>query len=119
MHRAWAAGLLAGFVSLSWGQDDAVVITAPRFPEDSRRLPASVTVLTEADLARSAARTLPELLGAEVGLAMRDLYGNNAAITALDMRGFGATAAQNTARRAGRRTMASLMWVTTASTHLR
>lgn len=96
MHRAWAAGLLAGFVSLSWGQDDAVVITAPRFPEDSRRLPASVTVLTEADLARSTARTLPELLGAEVGLAMRDLYGNNAAITAIDMRGYGATAAQNT-----------------------
>jgi iron complex outermembrane receptor protein len=91
------AGLLAGiFVSASFAQDDAVVITAPRFPEDARRLPASVSVLTQEDIQRSAARTLPELLQSEVGFTMKDLFGNNAATTSIDLRGFGVTGAQNT-----------------------
>src|SRR5215216_4560189 len=92
-----AAGFLAGAViTLASAQDDAVVITAPRFPEDVRRLPASVTVITQEDIARTAARTIPELLSAEVGIAMNDLYGNNAAVTSIDMRGFGVTGPQNT-----------------------
>ncbi len=91
------AGFLAGvFVSASFAQDDAVVITAPRFPEEVRRLPASVTVITESDIARSAARTLPELLQSEVGFTMKDLFGNNAAATSIDLRGFGVTGPQNT-----------------------
>ena len=76
--------------------EDAVVVTAPRFPEDVRRLPASVTVLSAADIAQSSARTLPELLGEQVGINMRDLYGNNAAAAGVDLRGYGATGAQNT-----------------------
>src|SRR5690606_12394155 len=48
------------------------------------------------DIARSAARTLPELLGTRAGIVSRDLYGNTAALATVDMRGFGATAAQNT-----------------------
>ena len=75
---------------------EAVVITAPRFPEMIRRLPASVTVITEEDIKQSAARTLPELLSSEVGMTMKDFYGNNAAYTSIDLRGFGATASQNT-----------------------
>lgn len=96
MLRAFAGLACAGFLSCSLAQDDAVLITAPRFPEEVRQLPASVTLITQADLARSAARTLPEVLSGEVGLSMRDLYGNNAAVTAVDMRGYGATASQNT-----------------------
>ena len=96
MLRAFAGLLFTCLLPAAFAQDDAVIITAPRFPEEVRQLPASVTVLTEADIARSAARTLPELLGAEVGLTMKDLYGNNAAITSVDMRGYGSTAAQNT-----------------------
>lgn len=76
--------------------DDAVVITAPRFPEDVRRLPASVTVLDAAAIGKSAARTLPELLAEQAGLVMQDLFGNNAASSAIDLRGFGATGTQNT-----------------------
>ncbi len=76
--------------------EDAVVVTAPRFPEEVRRLPASVTVLGAADIAQSSARTLPELLGEQVGINMRDLYGNNAAAAGVDLRGYGATGAQNT-----------------------
>jgi iron complex outermembrane receptor protein len=73
-----------------------VVITAPRFPEEIRRLPASVTVITEEDIKQSAARTLPELLSSEVGITMKDFYGNNAAYTSIDLRGFGVTGPQNT-----------------------
>lgn len=92
------AGFLAGTVFLSscLAQEDSVVITAPRFPEEVRRLPASVTVITESDIARSAARTLPELLTSEVGFTMKDFYGNNAAYTSIDLRGFGITGPQNT-----------------------
>jgi iron complex outermembrane recepter protein len=93
-----ASGLLAGlcFSMCCFAQDDAVVVTATRFPEDVRRLPASTTVLTAEDIARSAARTLPELLSEQVGFTMKDLYGNNAASTSIDLRGFGATGPQNT-----------------------
>jgi iron complex outermembrane receptor protein len=95
--RSTIAGFLAGvFVTAVFAQDDAVVITAPRFPEEVRRLPASVSVITQGDIARSAARTLPELLEAEVGFTRKDLFGNNAANTSIDLRGFGATGPQNT-----------------------
>src|SRR5712691_627663 len=94
-------GFLAGcfiscFISVSSAQEDAVVITAPRFPEDVRRLPASVTVITAEDISKSAARTIPELLNEQVGFTMKDLFGNNASNTSIDLRGFGATGPQNT-----------------------
>ena len=90
------AWLFLLFCSQALSQDDAVVITAPRFPEDVRRLPASVTVITQEDIARSAARTLPELLTEQVGFTAKDFYGNNAAVTSVDLRGYGITGAQNT-----------------------
>jgi iron complex outermembrane receptor protein len=91
------SGLLLGLAaSISFAQADGVLVEATRFPEDVRRLPASTSVITAEDIARSPARTLPELLSGEAGLAMRDLYGNNAAVTGIDLRGFGATGSQNT-----------------------
>lgn len=96
MLRISAGLLLAIFGCIAFGQEDAVIITAPRFPEEVRQLPASVTVINEGELARSTARTLPELLSAEVGLTMKDFYGNNAATTSIDMRGYGITGPQNT-----------------------
>ena len=80
--------------STCFAQD--VFITAPRFPEEIRRMPASITVITREDIERSAARTLTELISGEVGFTAKDLYGNNAAYTSLDLRGFGASGAQNT-----------------------
>ena len=47
--------------------EDSVVVTATRFPEDVRRLPASATVITAEDIQKSAARTIPELLQEQVG----------------------------------------------------
>src|SRR5262245_62263533 len=97
------SGLFAGLLSLStslfsvcFAQDDAVIVTATRFQEDVRRLPASTTVLTADDIARSPARTLPELLSEQAGFTMRDFFGNNAAQAQIDLRGFGVTGPQNT-----------------------
>src|SRR3712207_508915 len=94
--RLAVLAVLILFIGNTLGQDDAVLIEAPRFREDVRRLPASVTVIESGDIVRSPARTLPELLSGEVGFTVKDLYGNNAAVTALDLRGFGATGPQNT-----------------------
>ena len=95
--RSALLGLAAATAfSTAFGQDDSVVITAPRFPEEVRKLPASVTVITREDIDRSAARTIPELLANEVGITMKDFYGNNASGTSIDLRGFGVTGDQNT-----------------------
>jgi iron complex outermembrane recepter protein len=94
--RFTALAMLAAFAMPAHAQSDTGVINATRFPEDARRLPASVTVLSAEDIQKSAARTLPELLSEQVGVTTKDFYGNNAASTAADLRGFGATATQNT-----------------------
>jgi len=97
MLRFAVLAVLAALAPASLAQSgDAVIISAPRFPEDPRRLPASVTVLQAADIEASAARTLPELLAEQAGLTMQDFYGNNAALTSVDLRGFGVTGTQNT-----------------------
>ncbi len=72
------------------------MVNATRFPEDARRLPASTTVLTAEDIQKSAARTLPELLQEQVGITMKDFFGNNASSTSVDLRGYGVTGGQNT-----------------------
>lgn len=94
--RLAAFALLAACALPALAQTDAVVINATRFPEDPARLPASVTVITAEDIQKSAARTLPELLQEQAGVTMKDFYGNNAAATSVDLRGFGATGTQNT-----------------------
>jgi iron complex outermembrane receptor protein len=97
MRTKYLAAFLAALACSAAAQtDDSVVVDALRFPEDVRRLPASVTVIGQDEIARSAARTLPELLQQQVGITMKDFYGNNAAATAVDLRGFGITGAQNT-----------------------
>jgi iron complex outermembrane receptor protein len=77
-------------------QDEALTVTATRFPDDARKLPASVTVLSSEDISKSAARTVPDLLSEQVGITLKDFYGNNATLTSIDMRGFGVTGSQNT-----------------------
>ena len=102
MYRLLAGLPCAALVSLCLVQEglaqepDGIVVTATRFPEDARRLPASTTVITSEEISRSAARTLPELLSEQVGITMKDFYGNNAAVTSVDLRGYGVTGPQNT-----------------------
>ena len=72
------------------------VVTATRFSEAVADRPVNVTVITAEQISGSPATTLPELLAREAGLFARDLYGNGGANATVDMRGFGATAGQNT-----------------------
>lgn len=75
---------------------DEVVVTASRFRDDVRQQPITVSIISRDAIRQSAARTLPELLAEQAGIGMRDLFGNNAASSAVDIRGFGAAAVQNT-----------------------
>lgn len=75
---------------------EEVVVTATRFNDKATDKPINVTVITREDIRRSSARTLPELLSEQPGIAMRDFFGNNAASATVDMRGSGAAAGQNT-----------------------
>jgi len=73
-----------------------IIVSATRFTDSIDRLPVNASVISSEEIARSTARTLPELLGSRAGIAMRDLYGNDGALSTIDMRGFGAAAGQNT-----------------------
>jgi len=94
---------------------EPVVVTATRFPERINDTPVNVTVITAEDIRSSAARTVPELLAEQPGIALHDLFGNNAASAAVDLRGFGATGGQNTlilidGRRAGDIDLSGVQW---------
>lgn len=72
-----------------------VVVSATRFADNVDRLPINASVIDAQEIARSTARTVPELVGMKAGILMRDLYGNDAALSSIDMRGFGASSGQN------------------------
>ena len=73
-----------------------VIVTATRFAEPATAAAPGVTVITAEDIRNSAAKTVPDLLAQQAGINVRDLYGNNAAGTSVDLRGFGSAGAQNT-----------------------
>ncbi len=75
---------------------EPVIVTATRFVDRYLDKPVNVTVITAEDIRNSTARTVPDLLSEQAGIASHDLFGNNAASTAVDLRGFGSTGAQNT-----------------------
>jgi iron complex outermembrane recepter protein len=71
-----------------------VIVTATRFSEPGERFPIGVQVLTEEDIKRSTATTVPELLRTLSGIRTRDLSGSPN--LQVDMRGFGIFGDQNT-----------------------
>jgi len=75
---------------------EPVIVTATRFEDRYLDKPVNVTVITAEDIRNSAARTVPDLLSEQAGIASHDFFGNNAATTAVDLRGFGITGTQNT-----------------------
>lgn len=89
------SGLLAGlWLSLAAAQNDAVVITATRFPDTRRDLPVGVTVITADDIRKSASTNLGDILAQFGLLQIRDLAGTQN--PQIDLRGFGITGDQNT-----------------------
>lgn len=75
---------------------DEVVVTATRFRDSYIDKPVNMTVITAEDIRHSTARTVPDLLSEQAGIAIHDFFGNNAATTTVDLRGFGITGTQNT-----------------------
>jgi iron complex outermembrane receptor protein len=78
----------------AFAQEDAVVVTATRFPEKQLEHPVGVTVITREQIASSAAATLPDLLSRYAGINTRNNSGSPD--VAIDMRGFGVSGDQNT-----------------------
>ena len=94
MLQAVAGVLAALFLSQALAQDDAVVVTATRFPDAKRDLPVGVTLINADDIRKSASSNLPEIL-AQFGLVnIRDSTGSPN--SQVDLRGFGITGDQNT-----------------------
>lgn len=75
---------------------ETIVVTPTRFPQALSGQTASTTVITRQDIENSPQATLPDILAQQAGIGMRDLYGNNATDSTVDLRGFGAAAGQNT-----------------------
>ena len=78
----------------AFAEDDTVIVTATRVDELST-LPANVTTITTEDIKNSPARTLPELLAAEVGVNTTSLFSHGSKAS-VGLRGFGETSTQNT-----------------------
>ncbi|MBI4291262.1 MAG: TonB-dependent receptor [Betaproteobacteria bacterium] len=88
---ALAASIAFSAVSIA---EDALVVTATRFPERALDAPVGVHVITAAEIEASAAGTLPELLSRLGDLHVRNNSGSPD--LQLDLRGFGITSDQNT-----------------------
>lgn len=74
----------------------ALIVSATRFADSALSKPLSVTVITAEDIRASATTLLPELLSQQAGVHMQDVNGNNGISATVDIRGFGASAGQNT-----------------------
>ena len=95
MRTTIAAAVLAAFAVSALAQvDDAITVTATRFPERRLAAPVGMTVITAEQIARDTARSLPELLGHLGGLHVRNNSGDPN--QQIDLRGFGITSDQNT-----------------------
>lgn len=94
VHAAiFAAASIFAFQSSAFAED-AVVVTATRFPERALDAPIGMTVISAERIANSTATTLPELLSQEAGIISRDATGSPD--RQVDLRGFGITGDQNT-----------------------
>ncbi|MBI2297080.1 MAG: TonB-dependent receptor [Betaproteobacteria bacterium] len=94
---------------------EPVIVTATRFEDRYLDKPVNVTIITAEDIQNSTARTVPDLLSEKAGIAIHDFFGNNAATTTVDLRGFGITGAQNTlilvdGRRFGDIDLSGMQW---------
>ncbi len=74
-----------------------VVVSASRFEEVNSEIPALITVITKQDIKESGVNSVPEALMQIGNLNVRNLNGGQLGVGAVvDMRGFGASARDNT-----------------------
>jgi len=74
---------------------EKIVVTPSRYENTDSSVGKSVTVIDEAEIRASNAKSIPELLKDEPGIEVKDLLGNGKTAT-VDVRGFGETAVLNT-----------------------
>jgi len=91
---ACAAIASSAFAQYGPPQLDPVIVTATRFPEDRLDAPVGLTVISAEEIAKSTARTLPELLSQQGNIVTRNTTGSPD--QQIDLRGFGITGDQNT-----------------------
>jgi len=75
---------------------EPVIVTATRFEDRYLDKPVNVSIITAEDIKSSTAKTVPDLLAEQAGIVVHDFFGNNAATTTVDLRGFGIAGTQNT-----------------------
>ncbi len=95
------AAILCAATSLAGATEEntpleLIIVTGTRFNDTYADKPINVSVISREDINKSSARTVPELLSEQAGISVRDLFGDNATSTTVDLRGFGAAAGQNT-----------------------
>lgn len=73
-----------------------VVVTATRFATSIDTAPVNVTTITAEDIARSNATTLSDVLRAQAGVSVSNLFGISGSKAKVDMGGFGGNSGQNT-----------------------
>ena len=101
-HRAAALAIAALFhpsspaAAAANTDEAAVIVSATRFAEADPRVPANISVVTREDIRNTPAFDLPAVLRNHAGIDVRPLYGSLGMDAAVDLRGFGETAASNT-----------------------
>lgn len=93
---ALAFALSSAFSSFAASDDFTVVVTATRFPQPATGLTSNVSIITQAEIENSPARSFPDLLKTVAGLDVRPLYGSMGIDAAVDIRGTGEAAGSNT-----------------------
>ncbi|MBK5104539.1 MAG: TonB-dependent receptor [Burkholderiales bacterium] len=88
------AAITLALATHAFAQEEAVVVTATRFPEKRLEHPIGVTVVTRDQITNSTAKNLPDLLSRYAGINTRNNSGSPD--VAIDVRGFGASGDQNT-----------------------
>lgn len=71
-----------------------IVVSATRSEQRSTETAATISVISRQDIRESGARSVAEILQARGGVQVTDLFGDGS-VSSVDMRGFGAAAAQN------------------------
>jgi iron complex outermembrane receptor protein len=118
---------LALCTALSAFADDEVatiVVTATRFPELASDATSNISVITHAEIERSPARSIPDLLKTVTGLDIRPLYGPMGIDATVDIRGTGDAAGSNTlilvdGQRLNPVDMGSIKWETIPLTEIK
>jgi iron complex outermembrane recepter protein len=75
---------------------DPLTVVSTRLDDVVANAPKNVTIITSEQIETSPAKTIPELLSLEAGILSRSFFGNSAARSTVDIRGFGQTSTQNT-----------------------